>query len=57
MTCLINRMSYLGEGVNRAMERRQYQGMKEKMRREMQANFIGRIRHHGIAHRGQFFLT
>ena len=58
VTCLITRMSLLGEGSKKVMNRRQYQGWEEeKMRREMQANFIGRIRHHGIAHRGQFHLT
>ena len=57
MTCLLARMSLLGEEASRAMERRQYQGMQEKMRREMQANWLGRIRHHGVAHRGAIFLT
>ena len=56
MTCLLARMSLLGEEASRAMERRQYQGMQEK-RREMQANWLERIRHHGVAHRGAFFLT
>ena len=55
MTCLLHRMSLLGEGATRAMERRRYQGIQEeKMRRELQAQWLGRIRHHGVEHRGAF---
>ena len=55
--CLLARMSLLGEGSRKAMNRRHQQGWEEqKMRREMQAQFLGRIKHHGITHRGTFFM-
>ena len=56
--CLLTRLSLLGEGSKKAMSRRQFQGWEEeKMRKEKQANWIGRIRRHGITHGGAFFLT
>ena len=57
-SCLLSRMSLLGEGARRHQGRQQQQGWEEeKMRREMQAQWLGRIRHHGITHRGAFFIT
>ena len=57
-TCLLARLSYLGEGAKKAQSRRQSQAWEEeKMRRERQSNWLGRVRHHGVAHRGAFFLT
>ena len=58
MNCLLSRMSLLGESSRQAQGRRQGQGWEEeRMRREMQAQWLGRIRHHGIAHRGAFFMV
>ena len=55
--CLLARLSLLGEGAKQAQHRRQSQAWEEeKMRRELQANWVGRVRHHGVAHRGAFFL-
>ena len=57
ITCLLSRMSLLVEGVNRAMDRHHYQEMQEKMKSEMHAQWLGRIRHHGVANLGALFLT
>ena len=58
MNCLLSRMSLLGEAAVQAQGRRQAQGWEEeRMRREMQAQWLGRIRHHGITHRGAFHLV
>ena len=52
MTCLLTRMSLLGESARQAQGRRQGQSWEEKIRREIQAQWVGRIRHHGVTHRG-----
>ena len=58
MSCLRARMSLLGEPARQAQGRRQGLGWEEeRMRRELQAQWLGRIRHHGVAHRGAFVLT
>ena len=58
MTCLLYRMSLLGEGATRMMGRRQYQGWKDDNKRgEMQDQWLGRIRHHGVTHIGGFLLA
>ena len=57
MSCLLNRMSLQGEAARQAQGRRQALGWEEeKMRREKQAQWLGCIRFHGIAHRGAFHL-
>ena len=46
------------ENARRAGNRRQQQGWEEeKMRRELQAQWLGRVRHHGVSHRGNFFIN
>ena len=56
--CLLSRMSHLGEAAVQAQGRRQAQGWEEeRMRKEMQAQWLGRIRHHGITHRGACHLV
>ena len=56
--CLLSRLSVIGEAARQAHDRRQGQSMAEEiMRREQQAQWLGRVRHHGVAHRGAFFLT
>ena len=56
--CLLARVSLLGEGSRKAHGRRQQQAwQEEEMRKEMQAHWLGRIRHHGVTHRGAFNLT
>ena len=57
MNYLLSRMSLLGEAAVQAQGMRQAQGWEEeRMRREMQAQWLGRIRFQGIAHRGAFHL-
>ena len=57
LSCLLNRMSLQGEAARQAQGRRQALGWEEeKMRREKQAQWLGCIRFHGIAHRGAFHL-
>ena len=58
MNCLITRMSLLGVAAKQAQGRRQAQGWEEeRMRREMQAQWLGCIRYHGIAYRGAFHVV
>ena len=58
MTCLLSRLSLIGEASKQASKRRQQQAwLEDNMRRERQAQWIGRIKHHGIFHRGAFFLV
>ena len=58
MNCLITRMSLLGMPAKQAQGRRQAQDWEEeRMRREMQAQWLGRIRYHGIAYRGAFHVV
>ena len=55
--CLLNRMSSVGEGVGQAARRRQWiAAEEERMRKERQAQWIGRVRGSGIVRRGQFLL-
>ena len=58
MNCLITRMSLLGVAAKQAQGRRQAQGWEEeRMRREMQAQWLVRIRYQGIAYRGAFHVV
>ena len=58
MSCLRSRMSLLGESSRQAQGRRQgVSWEEERMHREMQAQWEGRIRHHGMTHRGAFVLA
>ena len=47
--CLLTRMSSVGEGVGQAAKRRQWVAAEEeRMRKERQAQWIGRVRGSGI---------
>ena len=53
--CLISRMNKLGQGYALAARRRQWAAKEEEnMRRERQAQWIGRIRGKSLIRRGQF---
>ena len=56
-TCLLSRLSLVGEGARRAADRRGWRLREEEMmRREREAQWVGQVRGHGITHRGQFCL-
>ena len=55
--CLLTRMSSVGEGVGQAAKRRQWAAAEEeRMRKERQVQWIGRVRGRNLVRRGQFLL-
>ena len=55
--CLLTRLSSVGEGVGQANRRRQWAAAEEeRMRKERQVQWIGRVRGRNIVRRGQFLL-
>ena len=55
--CLLTRMSSVGEGVGQAAKRRQWAAAEEeRMRKERQVQWIGRVRGRKLLRRGQFLL-
>ena len=55
--CLLTRMSSVGEGVGQIAKRRQWAAaQEERMRKEREAQWIGRVRGRNIVRRGQFLL-
>ena len=56
--CLLTRMSSVGEGVGQAAKRRQWAAAEEeRMRKERQVQWIGRVRGRNLVRRGQFLLS
>ena len=55
--CLLSRMDCIGKGVIQAAKRRQWAAKEdERMRRERQAQWLGRVRGTNLVRKGQFFL-
>ena len=55
--CLLSRMNCVGPGYTQAAKRRRWAvNEEERMRRERQAQWIGRVRGSNIVRRGQFML-
>ena len=55
--CLINRLSYLGEGAQAAAGRRTLaKQLEEGRRRERQASYMAHIRGRGLSREGQIFV-
>ena len=55
-TCLLERMSQVGEGARRAETRRDWVRLEEeKMKWDRQAQWLSRVRGVGLVHRGRFF--
>ena len=55
--CLLSRMDCVGKGVAQAAKRRQWAAKKnERMSRERQAQWLGRVRGTNLVRKGQFFL-
>ena len=55
--CLISRMNSAGQGYALAAKRRQWAAKEdEKMRKEKEAQWIGRVRGRNLIRRGQFLL-
>ena len=56
--CLLTRMSSVGEGVGQAYKRRQWAAVEEeRMRKERQVQWLGRIRGSNTVRKGQFLLN
>ena len=54
-TCLLTRLSLIWAEARQAATRRGWRVKEEMMmRREREAQWVGRTRAHGITHRGQF---
>ena len=54
---LLARMSWVGEGVGQAAKRRGWAAAEEeRMRKEREAQWLGRVRGRNIVERGQFLL-
>ena len=57
-TCLLTRLSLLGEGSREANKRRQWRGREEQaMRMEREAQWHRHVRGHGVRHRGEFVIN
>ena len=55
--CLINRLSYLGEGAQAAAGRRVLaRQMEEGRRRDRQVTYMAHIRGRGLSRQGQIFV-
>ena len=55
--CLLTRLTLIGEGARQAAKRRGWREREELlMRHEREAQWVGRVRSHGVTHRGQFLL-
>ena len=55
--CLINRLSYLGEGAQAAAGRRQLAArLEEGRRRDRQAHHLAHVRGQGLSRAGQIFV-
>ena len=55
--CLLSRMNCVGPGYTQAAKRRRWAvNEEERMRRERQAQWVGRVRGSNIVRRGQFML-
>ena len=55
--CLLSRMNSIGKGFAEATKRRQWASKEEeRMRKERQAQWLGRIKGEKYCRRGQFFL-
>ena len=55
-TCLLERMSQVGEGARRVETRRDWVWVEEeKMKRDRQVQWLSRVRGVGLEHRGRFF--
>ena len=55
--CLLTRMSNMGEGVGQAVKRRHLAAaQEERMQKERQAQWVGRVRGRNIVRRGQFLI-
>ena len=55
--CLINRLSFLGEGAQAAAGRRSVaKQLEEGRRRERQAHYLAHIRGRGLSREGQIFI-
>merc|ERR1712215_570829 len=56
--CLLTRMSQVGEGIDKAVQRRRWVSVEEeRMRKEREAQWIGRVRGQNIVRWGQFLLN
>ena len=56
-TCLLSRLSLIGEEARRAADRRGWRHSEEEiMRKEREAQWLGQVRSHGVQHRGEFCL-
>ena len=55
--CLLSRMNCFGKGVAQAAKRRQWAAKEnERMARERQAQWLGRVRGTSLVRKGQFFV-
>ena len=56
-TCLLSRLSLIGEEATSAADRRGWRRREEDiMRKEREAQWLGQVRCHGVQHRGEFCL-